>query len=368
MLFGWKKVGPKLHFLATVLVAIGTSDLGLLDPVGQQLDADAAGLRDPGRRRVPGDRLLGGGLQPQLPLAAGAHAAGRLPDHGAGGRRGLGLAGAEDPQDGRAPQGWTASRVALRHGRRHVRRVAPLQLLAGDLVRRGGARTYQPAKLAAIEALLGDPRRPAAPHRRLARTASTQANHFEVSIPSVGSLDHRPARRDEVIQGLDSLRARGPAAGVHRLLGLPGHGGAGHADDRPGPVGRAGCCWRDEAVRAAAWFLRFAVAMGPAGFVAVLAGWIVAEVGRQPWVVYGVLRTADAVSPVTAGEVLDLAAGLHHRLRHRLHRRRPLHPAPDGRGAEGRDHGPSRRGAPRARLALAKAPEDVDGDLPGDPS
>ena len=34
-----------------------------------------------------------------------------------------------------------------------------------------------------------------------------------------------------------------------------------------------------------------------------IAGWIVAEVGRQPWVVYGVLRTADAVSPVTAGQV-----------------------------------------------------------------
>jgi cytochrome bd ubiquinol oxidase subunit I len=52
------------------------------------------------------------------------------------------------------------------------------------------------------------------------------------------------------------------------------------------------------------WFLRYAVAMGPAGFLAVLAGWIVTEVGRQPWVVYGVLRTADAVSPVPAGAVL----------------------------------------------------------------
>jgi cytochrome d ubiquinol oxidase subunit I len=50
-------------------------------------------------------------------------------------------------------------------------------------------------------------------------------------------------------------------------------------------------------------FLRFAVAMGPAGFLAVLAGWIVAEVGRQPYVVFGALRTADMVSPVTQGEV-----------------------------------------------------------------
>jgi cytochrome d ubiquinol oxidase subunit I len=48
-------------------------------------------------------------------------------------------------------------------------------------------------------------------------------------------------------------------------------------------------------------FLRFALWMGPAGLVAILAGWTTTEVGRQPWVVYGVLRTADAVSPHGAG-------------------------------------------------------------------
>lgn len=43
-------------------------------------------------------------------------------------------------------------------------------------------------------------------------------------------------------------------------------------------------------------FLRFAVAMGPAGVIAILAGWMTTEIGRQPWVVYGKMRTADAVS------------------------------------------------------------------------
>ena len=43
-------------------------------------------------------------------------------------------------------------------------------------------------------------------------------------------------------------------------------------------------------------FLRFATAMGPAGIVAILAGWMTTEIGRQPWVVYGVMRTADAAS------------------------------------------------------------------------
>ncbi|SQC93634.1 Cytochrome d ubiquinol oxidase subunit 1 [Cedecea neteri] len=42
-------------------------------------------------------------------------------------------------------------------------------------------------------------------------------------------------------------------------------------------------------------FLRFALWMGPSGLIAILAGWITTEVGRQPWVVYGLLRTKDAV-------------------------------------------------------------------------
>lgn len=48
---------------------------------------------------------------------------------------------------------------------------------------------------------------------------------------------------------------------------------------------------------------RFALMMGPAGFIAVLAGWVTTEVGRQPYVIYGLLRTADAVSPVASPAV-----------------------------------------------------------------
>jgi cytochrome bd ubiquinol oxidase subunit I len=43
-------------------------------------------------------------------------------------------------------------------------------------------------------------------------------------------------------------------------------------------------------------FLRFAVVMGPSGLIAILTGWYMTEIGRQPWVVYGVMRTKDAVS------------------------------------------------------------------------
>jgi cytochrome d ubiquinol oxidase subunit I len=52
------------------------------------------------------------------------------------------------------------------------------------------------------------------------------------------------------------------------------------------------------------WYLRFLSWIWPLGFVAVLAGWFVTEVGRQPWTVYGILRTADSVSPVPGGKVL----------------------------------------------------------------
>jgi len=48
------------------------------------------------------------------------------------------------------------------------------------------------------------------------------------------------------------------------------------------------------------WLHRAALVLGPSGFVAVIAGWVTTEVGRQPWVVYGLLRTADAASPIGA--------------------------------------------------------------------
>jgi cytochrome d ubiquinol oxidase subunit I len=61
--------------------------------------------------------------------------------------------------------------------------------------------------------------------------------------------------------------------------------------------------WRLGKLETTALFLRAATWMGPAGFLAVLAGWMVTEIGRQPYVIYGVLRTVDAVSPVPAAHV-----------------------------------------------------------------
>jgi cytochrome d ubiquinol oxidase subunit I len=51
------------------------------------------------------------------------------------------------------------------------------------------------------------------------------------------------------------------------------------------------------------FLLRYAQYMGPAGLVAILAGWMTTEIGRQPWIVYGLMRTSEAVSPHGAAPV-----------------------------------------------------------------
>jgi cytochrome d ubiquinol oxidase subunit I len=56
--------------------------------------------------------------------------------------------------------------------------------------------------------------------------------------------------------------------------------------------------WRCHTIFDSIWFLRAMVAAAPLGLMAVEAGWVVTEVGRQPWIIYGVMRTADALTPM----------------------------------------------------------------------
>jgi cytochrome d ubiquinol oxidase subunit I len=55
--------------------------------------------------------------------------------------------------------------------------------------------------------------------------------------------------------------------------------------------------WKRRALLVHPWFLRAVVASGPLGLVALEAGWCVTELGRQPWIVHGAMRTRDAVTP-----------------------------------------------------------------------
>jgi cytochrome d ubiquinol oxidase subunit I len=59
------------------------------------------------------------------------------------------------------------------------------------------------------------------------------------------------------------------------------------------------------------WFLRLCEWAAPLGFIAVVAGWVVTEVGRQPWTVYGLLRTADSVSPSLTGADVAISLALY---------------------------------------------------------
>ena len=77
--------------------------------------------------------------------------------------------------------------------------------------------------------------------------------------------------------------------------------GLGLADARPRPVEPARP--RRGTLYDWPWLHRAALVMGPAGFVAVIAGWVTTEVGRQPYTVYGLLRTADSASPLAAPAV-----------------------------------------------------------------
>ena len=175
--------------------------------------------------------------------------------------------------------------------------LVPLQILLGDL---HGLNTleHQPAKVAAMEAnwetVSGMPL-----VLFTLPSDAAEANRFTVEVPKLGSLILTHSL-DGTVKGLKDFPAdqRPPVAlpffaframvgiGILMLVVVASSWwlrGRGKLFDSPN-------------------FLRACLLMAPAGFLAVLAGWTTTEVGRQPWVVYGLLRTADAVSPSLTGE------------------------------------------------------------------
>jgi cytochrome d ubiquinol oxidase subunit I len=176
--------------------------------------------------------------------------------------------------------------------------VAPAQIAAGDA---HGLNTleYQPAKIAAME---GDFDTLAGAPLILFGIPNMAQGHtdYAVEIPDAGSLILTHSLHGTV-KGLNDFPAADrPNAQIlfwsFRLmvgLGFAMFGlGLWSLFER----------WRGRLFDAK-WMLRAAVAMGPSGIVAVLAGWFTTEVGRQPYTVYGLLRTADSVSPIDAAAV-----------------------------------------------------------------
>ncbi|WP_433243737.1 cytochrome ubiquinol oxidase subunit I [Streptosporangium sp. CA-135522] len=169
---------------------------------------------------------------------------------------------------------------------------APIQILLGDYAAKFLAE-YQPTKLAAMEGLFHTG--PGAP-LSLGGFMVDGELRYAIEIPSglsllVGYSPHT------VVQGLDQVPEadRPPITPVH--LAFDTMVGMGFFLLLLG-LWYATAWWRRRDLPRSRWFLRLAAVSGVAAVVALEAGWVVTEVGRQPWVVYGKLRTFDAVNPV----------------------------------------------------------------------
>jgi cytochrome d ubiquinol oxidase subunit I len=293
MLFGMSKVGPRLHFFATCMVALGTlisatwiisANSWMQTPAGYVLNAkqqfEPAGswwpiIFNPSFPYRLVHTVIAAYLTTSL-VVGGVGAWHLLRDRSnLGARRMFSMA---------------MGMVGL---------VAPIQIFAGDA---HGLNTleHQPAKVLAME---GDyqPSPDGAPLVLFGLPDSDEARvRYKVEIPRLGSLilKHDPAAP---LPGLtDFPREQWPPVPIvfwsfrimvglgFAMLGLGLWGLVArmrrHLYDWP-------------------WLHRTAVAMAPAGFVAVIAGWVTTEVGRQPYTVYGLLTTAQSRSPLEAPAV-----------------------------------------------------------------
>lgn len=286
MLFGWNRVSPKGHFFATLMVALGTLISTFWILASNSFMQTPQGYVIENGRIVPVDwfKVI---FNPSFPfrlahmtIAAFIVAAFIVAACGA----------------------WH-----LLHGRRDVpvKRsfsmalgillvLAPVQILVGD-AHGLNTREYQPAKIAAIEGLWETEHGGTALNLVGLPDMNAEVTRYAVQIPHLGSLILTHSWDGE-IRGLKEFppqdRPYSPIifwtfrlmAGLGMLMLLTALLGLwlrlrGHLYETR-------------------WFQWLVFCMGPSGIVALLAGWITTEVGRQPWTVYGVVRTIDSVSPI----------------------------------------------------------------------
>jgi len=293
MLFGFGRVGDRLHFAATCLVAFGTAlsaswilsaNSWMQHPVAYHLD----------RERLVADDWLQVIVNPEWPLrlthmllaswiATALFIAGVAAYY---------LLRQRHIDFARATFDLSLWFITI---------LIPLQIYVGDSVAGRVVGPYQPVKAEAMEGAWTTPKAPAPWLLFILPDQQHQRNKVEIGVPLLGSLltthdlvhavpglsttprDQQPnmaipfyAFRLMIFFGL-AILALAVCSIVLRLRGRIFNSG---------------------------WFLRFAIATTPAGFICILAGWTTAEVGRQPYVVYNVLRTTDAVSPLTGQTIL----------------------------------------------------------------
>jgi cytochrome d ubiquinol oxidase subunit I len=292
MLFGLERVGHRLHFLATLMVATGTlisafwilsANSWMQTPAGYAVNADGQFVAADWLKVI---------FNPSFPyrlvhMVLAAYLTTALV---------VGAVGAFHLwRDSRLP----GPRVMFSMAMWMATLVAPLQILAGD---QHGLNTleHQPAKVMAMEGhYQSHPDGAPLVLFGLPNQAAGRVD-YAIEIPKLSSLilKHAP---DAPLNGLDTVpRQNWPPVPItfwsfRIMVGL------GFL------IMTLGLCslwmrWRGT-LYASKLLHIFAMAMGPAGFVAVLAGWITTETGRQPFTVYGLLRTVDAASPLAAPAV-----------------------------------------------------------------
>ena len=295
MLFGWRRVPPWLHVFAAVAVAVGTAmsafwilsaNSWMQTPTGHEVrdgiaypvDWFAVIFNPSFFYRLP-HMLTAAYLTTSLVvLAVGARylLAARYIDEG---------------------------RTMLRMAIGMLAALGPLQLFIGD---QHGLNTleYQPMKIAAVEAHW-DGSKPGALVLFAWPDEKTETNLFEIAIPKAGSLilRHDP---DGLFPGLKSVAPADRPPLVPVFFAFRSMVGIGVIIIAFGLVGL--WLWWRRTLFEASWYLRLAAHSWWLGFVAVISGWIVTESGRQPWVAHGILRTADAVSPVPGASMATTLA------------------------------------------------------------
>jgi cytochrome d ubiquinol oxidase subunit I len=291
MLFGWKRVSPNLHVLSAILVAIGTSLSAFWILAANSWMQTPAGheVRDGVAYPVSWLHVI---FNPSFPyrfshMFTAAFLTTSLVVLSVGARYLI------------AGRFIEESKTMIRMGLGMVAVLAPLQLLFGDAHGLNTAE-YQPAKLAAMEAHWeGD--KPAPLVLFAWPDADAEKNRLELAVPSLGSLiithdpnglfkglkDFAPADRPPLLPVFFAFRIMVGIGLLMIAIGLLG----------------AFLWWRGKLFDAR-WYLVPITYAWPLGFMAIVAGWWVTETGRQPFIVYGLLRTIDAASPVSFGAVL----------------------------------------------------------------
>ena len=273
-LYGWDRVSPWTHWLAGVMVAVSGTASGIFVVIANAWMNTPAGFDLVARRAVNVDPIAAmrnpAALSETLHMTLAAFAA-------------VGFAVAAIHAhllrtDPRNLFHRRAVAIALSVGGA----AALLQPLSGDVSARQVARA-QPAKLAAMES-------------HLQTETGAPLRIGPLRIPHGLSLlaFHDP---HALVKGLDAFPPadRPPVAVVHLAFQLMVACGLAMA----ATALLGGWMYaRRRALPDAPWYLRLVTLCGPLGFVAIEAGWTVTEVGRQPWIIHGVMRTSEAVTPM----------------------------------------------------------------------